>query len=460
MTFPAAITLNLSTQSNLGFKNKHTVFKEGMSALKSVKGMKDILPEVSHYWSQVERAFAEVFARFGYRCIRTPILESTNLFFRSIGEETDIVAKEMYTFEDRSGVSVTLRPEGTASCVRAGIEHGLFYNQQQRLWYAGPMFRYERPQKGRYRQFYQVGVECFGWHDIDIEAEVFSMTQQLFQQLGLQNTTLQINSLGDAVSRKQYREVLVEYLSQHKDKLDADSQRRLSSNPLRILDSKNPEVQAILDHAPNVLDSLSADSAERFARLQDTLQAMGVDYSLNQRLVRGLDYYNDTVFEWVNEGYGAQSTVCGGGRYDNLVEQLGGQPTPAFGFGLGQERLIEMLLEQSCSALDEAKPPQVFIISVGSLARTQALCLQATLTGMDIATQCFMGEGSIKNQFKRADKSGALLGLIIGESEAERGEVGVKFLRREHAEQCCETGQEQVLQTDVLNAVTKRLKSL
>jgi len=300
--------------------------------IQAVKGMKDILPSDSHRWLKVEALCAELFARRSYKQIRTPMLESTHLFARSIGAETDIVSKEMYTFEDRNGDSLTLRPEGTASCVRAGIENGLFYNQQQRLWYVGPMFRHERPQKGRYRQFYQVGVECYGWSTPDIEAEVLGMVQQLFDQLGLNNTTLYINSLGDAASRASYREALVDYLSRYQDQLDEDSKRRLTTNPLRILDSKNDGVQALLEDAPEILEFLSPESKVHFETLQGYLSALGVAFEINSKLVRGLDYYNDTVFEWVNHDYGAQATVCGGGRYDGMVEQMGGQATPAFGF--------------------------------------------------------------------------------------------------------------------------------
>ena len=311
--------------------------------IKAIKGMKDVLPGDSEDWLQVETLCAQLFGSRGYKQIRTPIMESTNLFARSIGAETDIVSKEMYTFEDRNGDSLTLRPEGTASCVRAGIEHSLFYNNQQRLWYVGPMFRHERPQKGRYRQFHQIGVECYGWSTTDIEAEVLSMISQLFKKLGLQNTTLYINSLGDSESRSRYKSALVEYLKGFINELDDDSKRRLDTNPLRILDSKNDRVQSVLNNAPSILDFLSQDSKERFEQLQHYLRILDIEFEVEPKLVRGLDYYNDTVFEWVNHDYGAQSTVCGGGRYDRMVEQMGGQATPAFGFGRGLERLIEML---------------------------------------------------------------------------------------------------------------------
>lgn len=428
--------------------------------IQAVKGMKDILPSDSPAWLTVEALCADVFSMRGYRQIRTPMLESTHLFARSIGAETDIVSKEMYTFEDRNGDSLTLRPEGTASCVRAGIEHGLFYNQQQRLWYVGPMFRHERPQKGRYRQFYQVGVECYGWSTPDIEAEVLSMVDQLFKKLGLDNTKLYINSLGDSESRNQYRSALVKYLSEFQDKLDEDSRRRLTTNPLRILDSKNEQVQELLKEAPNIHDFLSEQSQQHFQQLQGYLTALDIEFEINPKLVRGLDYYNDTVFEWINHGYGAQSTVCGGGRYDGMVAQMGGQATPAFGFGMGLERLIEMLQEQDAQSVREQGASDVFLVSVGDKARLQALKLQQALTNAGISVQCHMGTGSMKNQFKRADKSGASFGLIIGEREADNGEVSVKVLRRELVERLPNAEQQTVVQNDVLNVVTNLLDSL
>ncbi len=428
--------------------------------IQAVKGMKDILPTESHLWLKVESLCEQVFGLSGYRQIRTPMLESTHLFARSIGADTDIVSKEMYTFDDRNGDSLTLRPEGTASCVRAGVEHGLFYNQQQRLWYTGPMFRHERPQKGRYRQFYQVGVESYGWSTPDIEAEVLSMVSHLFTALGLENTTLYINSLGDQDSRAKYRSALVAYLSDYKDQLDEDSQRRLSTNPLRILDSKNAQVQALLENAPSILDFLSEQSQEHFNCLQRYLEALGVPFEINPKLVRGLDYYNDTVFEWINHSYGAQSTVCGGGRYDGMVEQLGGQPTPAFGFGMGLERLIEMLQEQSADSLNVSTSSDVFIVSVGDKARLQALQIQQALTSSGVKTQMHAGGGSMKNQFKKADKSGALIGIIIGESEAEAGQMGIKSLRRDSNLNLGSDGQILVNQDEVVNVVTNLLDSL
>lgn len=432
--------------------------KQGQT--KAVKGMKDILPSESHLWLKLEALCHEIFSSRAYRQIRTPILESTQLFARSIGTETDIVSKEMYTFDDRNGDSVTMRPEGTASCVRAGVENGLFYNQQQRLWYTGPMFRYERPQKGRYRQFHQVGVECYGWATPDIEAEVLSMTKQLFDRLGLKNTTLYINSLGDNQSRAQYRAALVDYLTERKGMLDEDSIRRLTTNPLRILDSKNEQVQQALEGAPSILDFLTEESQAHFSILQTYLTELGIEFSVNPKLVRGLDYYNDTVFEWINHDYGAQSTVCGGGRYDGMVEQLGEQATPAFGFGMGMERLIEMLQEQQANNLDAAQQTQVFIVSVGDQARMHALKLQQELTSNKISVQCHVGAGSMKNQFKRADKSGAAIGLIIGESEALEQKISIKLLRREDAEKLTSFEQHTIAQQDAVNVVTNLLDSL
>ena len=422
--------------------------------------MNDILPADSAMWLYVENTCAKILALHGYRQIRTPIIESTQLFSRSIGEETDVVSKEMYTFEDRNGDSLSLRPEGTASCVRAGVENGLFYNQQQRLWYIGAMFRHERPQKGRYRQFNQIGAECYGWSTPDIEAELLSIIDQIFKQLGLEKTQLQINSLGDTDTRKRYRQALVEYLTQHQDQLDSDSVRRLSTNPLRILDSKNKEVQVLLKNAPNILDYLSESSLASFTQLKSYLDELGIAYQINPRLVRGLDYYNDTVFEWVNEDFGAQSTVCGGGRYDSMVEQLGGAATPGFGFAMGLERLIQILQEQSAAIIDFVEKEQVadvFIISVGDKARSQALLIQQILAANGIQVLLHCGIASMKNQFKRADKSNALIALIIGEEEAESETAGIKFLTAENKQA---STQQTILQNDVLNAVTNLLESL
>ena len=428
--------------------------------IKAVRGMNDILPEESAVWQLVEAHCQQVFSNFNYSLIRTPVLESTNLFARSMGADTDIVSKEMYTFEDRNGDSLTLRPEGTASCVRAGIENGLFYNQQQRLWYLEPMFRHERPQKGRYRQFYQIGAEAYGWDGPDIEAEMLSMVQQLFNRLGLVKTHLEINSLGDSDSRKRYLTALLEYLSAVEDQLDEDSQRRLTTNPLRILDSKNAKVQELLVEAPSILDFLSTESSEKFEVVQSYLQALNIEFSVNPKLVRGLDYYNDLVFEWINEDFGAQSTVCAGGRYDGLVEQLGGQATPGFGFAIGQERLVQILIEQGANVSQVTNTPQIYIISSGDTAREQALVLQQNLSHHDVKTQCHMGSGSIKNQFKRADKSGADLALIIGEEEAVAKELSIKVLREHKNHENGQLEQQRIAQNDALNVVTNLLESL
>ncbi len=428
------------------------------SQIKAIRGMNDILPVETPLWLAVERVCSDVFAKHNYKQIRTPLLESTHLFARSIGADTDIVSKEMYTFDDRNGDSLTLRPEGTASTVRAGIENGLFYNQQQRIWYTGPMFRHERPQKGRYRQFHQIGVECYGWSSPDIEAEVLSMIHQVFQALGLQDTELQINSLGDSDTRSNYRAALVDYLSEHKEQLDEDSQRRLTTNPLRILDSKNAGVQSILEGAPSILDYLSDESSDSFSQLKGYLDDLSICYTINPKLVRGLDYYNDTVFEWVNAGYGAQATVCGGGRYDSMVEQLGGQATSGFGFGMGLERLVQILQEQGAEIAEQAAQDaaDVFIISTCSQARSQALQLQADLVAADIRVQCHMGDGSIKNQFKKADKSGAAIALIIGDDESAARTVSAKVLRRTNEP----IAQQTVSQNEASKLVTNLLESL
>ncbi len=423
------------------------------SQLKAIRGMNDLLPVDSGLWLNIERACADVLSKHGYQQIRTPIIEKTDLFTRSIGSETDIVAKEMYTFEDRNGDSLSLRPEGTASCVRAGIEHGLFYNQQQRLWYIGPMFRHERPQKGRYRQFHQIGVESYGWSTPDIEAEIISMSAQIFNKLGLKKTHLQINSLGDTQARSSYRQALVTYLEQYKDQLDEDSVRRLSTNPLRILDSKNKEVQALLVNAPSILEYLSETSQQSFKQLQTYLTQLEIDFTVNSKLVRGLDYYNDTVFEWVSEDFGAQATVCAGGRYDAMVEQLGGVATPGVGFGMGLERLIQILQEQAAEITQTVTQPDVFAITIGHVAKAQALVLQRDLVkaGLQVIVNC--GDTSIKNQFKRADKSKAKIALIIGEEEAELQQVGLKVLIKRQEQQTIE-------QKDALNVVTNLIESL
>jgi len=408
-----------------------------LKKIQAIRGMNDLLPGDSAVWQYVEATVADILQRYAYQEIRFPILESTDLFKRSIGEVTDIVEKEMYTFDDRNGESVTLRPEGTASCVRACEEHGLLYNQTQRLWYRGPMFRYERPQKGRYRQFHQIGVETFGMDGPDIDAEVLLLSARILRELGAASfVSLQVNSLGDAGSRAAYKEALVAYLENHKDKLDDDSQRRLTTNPLRILDSKEAGTQALLDSAPVLLDYLDDASRLHFEQLKSLLDAAGIPYQVNPRLVRGLDYYGKTAFEWVTDKLGAQSTVCAGGRYDNLVEQLGGKPTPAVGFGIGLERLV--LLLQAIDALPKnlGKIADVYVVAVGNVQKEAfqlAENLRNNLPSLRVISHC--GGGSFKNQLKKADKSTASLALILGEDEVAKAVVAVKFLREEQPQQ-------------------------
>ena len=398
-------------------------------SIQSIRGMHDVLPDDSHRWQAFEEIIRQVMASYGYSEIRTPIVESTDLFCRSIGEVTDIVEKEMYTFEDRNGDMLTLRPEGTASCVRAGIEHGFLHNQIRRLWYMGPMFRHERPQKGRYRQFHQIGVETFGIADPDIDAELILMSARMWRLLGLKDIRLELNTLGTTESRQKYRKVLVEYLQGHRDQLDEDSKKRLETNPLRILDSKNPGMKELINNAPSMHDYLDDESAEQFNLLKSYLDAAGIAYDINPRLVRGLDYYCKTVFEWVTDKLGAQGTVCAGGRYDGLVEQLGGKESPAAGFALGIERLLS-LMEESDAAL-ENNGIDVYLITPGDSSISHAMQLAETLRdqlpALKIQTHC--GGGSFKNQIKKADKSGAVLALILGEDELKNNNVTIKYLR-------------------------------
>lgn len=398
-----------------------------MQKINAVKGMNDILPEKAHVWRHVEQVCRQVIERYGYRKITTPILEKTNLFSRAIGGDTDIVGKEMYTFEDKGGEMLTLRPEGTAACVRSGIQHGLFYNQQQRLWYHGPMFRRERQQKGRYRQFHQICIEAYGWQSADIDAEVIALVHNIWRALDLRMPELQINSLGSPEARANYKVSLLEYLSDYSDQLDEDSQRRLATNPLRVLDSKSPDTQKIIEGAPSILDHLDPESEEHFTSLKSYLDALGVDYVINHKLVRGLDYYNRTVFEWVYKDFGSQGTVCAGGRYDGLVEQLGGNPTSAIGFGLGVERLVLLLEEQNKEPAIEAL--DVYFISTGEAARTQAFKVaeQLRADGFSVILHC--GAGALKNQIKKADKSGARFAIILAEDELASRELIVKDMR-------------------------------
>ncbi|VAW56506.1 Histidyl-tRNA synthetase [hydrothermal vent metagenome] len=396
--------------------------------IQCIRGMHDILPEQSPLWQFFETTVKNLLQSYAYNEIRMPVVESTDLFCRSIGEVTDIVEKEMYTFEDRNGDSLTLRPEGTASCVRAGIQHGLFHNQQQRLWYMGPMFRHERPQKGRYRQFHQVGIETFGMASAEIDAELILMSARLWKLLGLKDIRLELNTLGSAESRASYREVLVEYLKQYKTQLDEDSLRRLDTNPLRILDSKNPELQAIIEAAPKLMDYLDDESKAHFAQLTGILDKAGIEYNINTRLVRGLDYYGKTVFEWVTDALGAQGTVCAGGRYDGLVQQLGGRDTPAAGFAMGIERLLS-LLEDSGVQVDNTA--DIFIVLQGDAAQLEGLpiveSIRDQLPDVQIQTQC---GGSFKSQIKKADKSGAKIALILGEDELQTHSISIKMLRK------------------------------
>jgi histidyl-tRNA synthetase len=402
-------------------------------AIQAIRGMNDLLPEVLSLWQRIEQSAVTVLSAYGYREIRFPIIEKTELYKRSIGEVTDIVEKEMYTFEDRNGDSLTLRPEGTAGCVRAGIENGLLHNQVQRLWYAGPMFRHERPQKGRYRQFHQIGVEAFGIGTPDIDAELILLTARLWRELGIQGLELQINSLGTPAARAQYRQVLVEYLRAHIETLDEDSRRRLETNPLRVLDSKNPAMQALIAAAPNLHEHLDEESRRHLEQLCAMLQAAAIPYRVNPRLVRGLDYYTRTVFEWVTTHLGAQGTVCAGGRYDGLVEQLGGQSTPAAGFALGLERLAELAAVQQVTGADRS--PQVYVAPLGEgQVVQQALLLAEQLRDTGLRVELHCGGGSLKSQLKRADRSGARYALLLGESELAAAQVSVKNLRADEAQ--------------------------
>ncbi|MYL23272.1 histidine--tRNA ligase [Halomonas alkaliantarctica] len=406
--------------------------------IQAIRGMNDLLPSESARWQFFEAKVRALMARYGFDEIRTPIVEQTALFARSIGEVTDIVEKEMYTFDDRNGDSLTLRPEGTASCVRAAMEHGLLHNQTQRLWYQGPMFRHERPQKGRYRQFHQVGVETYGFDGPDIDAEVILLSARLWQELGLsEHVTLEINSLGSSEARAAYRDTLVAYFEQHRDVLDEDSLRRLTTNPLRILDSKSEAMAQMLDGAPRLMDHLDAESREHFEQLKAMLDAAGIPYVVNPRLVRGLDYYCRTVFEWTTTALGSQGTVCAGGRYDGLVEQLGGKPTPAVGFAMGIERLI-LLLETLALIPDDALGGcDVYLVPMDAGTTVSALTLAERLRGElpELRLQLHCGGGSFKSRMKKADKSGARYALLLGEDEQQAQEITLKFLRDEREQE-------------------------
>ena len=401
-----------------------------------IKGMNDILPDDAPVWELLENTVESVLKSYGYQRIRTPIVEETALFARGLGAVTDIVEKEMYSFEDSlNGDKLTLRPESTAGVVRAVIEHNLTYNGPKRLWYAGPMFRHERPQRGRYRQFHQIGAEAVGFPGPDIDAELILLCQRLWDDLGLQNIRLEINSIGNAEERNRHRADLIAYFEQHQGLLDADARRRLYSNPLRILDTKNPEMQEMVNAAPKLLDYLEKDSLDHFEGVQRILKRNNIPYTINPRLVRGMDYYNRTVFEWISEELGSQGTVCGGGRYDPLFEMFGGRNTPSCGFALGVERLIELLKAQG--EVNVTKKADVFIAHQGEEALPEAFVLAESLrnTGLDVIVYCTAANsaGSFKAQMKRADESGATFAVLIGEDEVKSGQATVKALRSDNA---------------------------
>lgn len=397
--------------------------------IQAIRGMNDCLPTQTPLWQKVEGTVKQVISAYGYNEIRMPIVESTHLFKRAIGEVTDVVEKEMYTFDDRNGDSLTLRPEGTASCVRAGIENGLLYNQEQRLWYMGPMFRHERPQKGRYRQFHQVGVEVFGIEGPDVDAELIMMTARLWRELGINDhVRLELNSIGSLQARAEYRTALIAFLEQHMDVLDEDAKRRMYTNPLRVLDSKNPAIQEILVDAPMLSAYLDPESQQHFTGLCELLDAAGIKYQVNERLVRGLDYYNRTVFEWITDSLGAQGTVCGGGRYDGLVEQLGGKATPSVGFAMGLERLV--LLMEALEQDDVRRSVDVYVVTAGEGTLTAGMLLAEKLRNQlpQLRIMSNFGGGNFKKQFKRADNVGAAIALVLGENEIAQNTVVVKDL--------------------------------
>lgn len=399
-----------------------------MAKLQAIRGMHDILMHDTPRWQFLEKSIINILNQYGYQEIRLPIVEKTELFKRSIGDNTDIVSKEMYSFDDRKKSSLTLRPEGTAGCVRAGIEHGLFYNKTQRLWYMGPMFRRERPQKGRQRQFNQIGVEAFGFSGPDIDAEHILMCARIWNALNLSDISLEINSLGTIESRSKYREILVDYFTSNKNKLDEDSLVRLDQNPLRILDSKNPDMRTLIKAAPTMDEHLDTESADHLAGLKEILDSAQIEYKVNPRLVRGLDYYGKTVFEWITNQLGAQGTICAGGRYDGLVELHGSSSTPAVGFAIGLERLLELT---DFGDMQYKHTPHIYLLISGEQAIKRGMLLaeqmRDQLPGLRIMTHC--GGGNLKKQFKKADKSGAQLALILGENELEQNQLTVKFLR-------------------------------
>ncbi|EMX0223984.1 histidine--tRNA ligase [Vibrio fluvialis] len=397
--------------------------------IQAIRGMNDCLPTQSPLWQKVEGIVKNVISAYGYNEVRMPIVEETNLFSRAVGEETDVVSKEMYTFEDRNGDSLTLRPEGTAGCVRSCIQNSLINRDEQRLWYMGPMFRHERPQKGRYRQFHQCGVEVFGLNGPDVDAELIMMTARLWRELGIdKHVRLELNSIGSQEDRADYRTALVAFLEQHIDVLDEDCKRRMHTNPLRVLDTKNPDIQAVLGNAPRLSEYLGEESKAHFAGLCELLDAAGIEYTVNERLVRGLDYYNRTVFEWMTESLGSQGTVCGGGRYDGLVEQLGGKATPAVGFAMGLERLVLMM--ETLGNTDVRRNVDVYMVTAGEGTLTAGMKLVEKLReqvpGLRVMTH--FGGGNFKKQFKRADKVGAAVALVLGENEVAEKTVVLKDL--------------------------------
>lgn len=400
--------------------------------IQAIRGMNDYLPADTALWQRIEGVLKQTLASYGYSEIRLPLVEQTPLFKRAIGEVTDVVEKEMYTFEDRNGESLTLRPEGTAGCVRAGIEHGLLYNQEQRLWYMGAMFRYERPQKGRYRQFYQIGVEVFGLQGPDIDAELIMLNARWWKALGIsEHVRLELNSIGSLEARAHYRDALVAFLEQHKEVLDEDCKRRMYTNPMRVLDTKNPDIQQLLNDAPQLGDYLDDESREHFSGLCALLDDAGISYTVNQRLVRGLDYYNRTVIEWVTDSLGSQGTVCGGGRYDGLVEQLGGRATPAVGFAMGMERLV-LLVQAVNPEFEPTSNVDVYVIASGQGVQSAAMQLAEKLRdeAPELRLMTNFGGGNFKKQFARADKWGARVALVLGEDEVKAGQVVIKDLRR------------------------------
>lgn len=405
----------------------------------SIKGFYDILPEATPLWFKLEDTARRVLAQYGYYNIRMPLVENTDLFVRSVGEHTDIVEKEMYAWEDKlNGDKLTLRPEGTAGCVRAVVENNLTYNGPVRLWYSGAMFRHENVQKGRQRQFHQIGVEAFGFATPEVDAEQIVLLARFWRELGITDVELQINSIGDAHERAEYRKVLIAYFEQHAEVLDEDAKRRLHTNPLRILDSKNPRMQAMCEAAPKLIDCLGDETRAHFASLCQLLDDAGVAYTINARLVRGLDYYNRTVFEWVTTKLGAQGTIAGGGRYDSLVERLGGNPTPACGFGIGLERVF--LLMQEYGVIAE-NAPDIYLVNVGELAEQQAFKVAETLRGAGLSVVLHAGGGSFKSQMKKADRSGARYAAILGDDEVQANQISLKPLLQSGEQVKCAVNQ-------------------